>query len=85
MRCGKAEDAGGLTPAKDDSTALRHFSVEYYRLSCGLIYTRIPYFPLVEKPNFPLEYVEDFWQKYPVYSAYCTNFPKIERLCFSFL
>ena len=54
MRCGKAEDAGGLTPAKDDSTALRHFSVEYYRLSCGLIYTRIPYLPLVEKPNFPL-------------------------------
>lgn len=42
MRCGKAEDPGGLTPAKDGSAALRHFSVEYYRLSCGLIYTRIP-------------------------------------------
>ena len=65
MRCGKAEDPGGLTPAKDGNAALRHFSVEYYRLSCGLIYIRIPYFPLVEKPNFPLEYVEDFWQKYP--------------------
>lgn len=25
MRCGKAEDPGGLTPAKDGSAALRHF------------------------------------------------------------
>ena len=25
MTQGKAEDAGGLTPAKDDNAALRHF------------------------------------------------------------
>ena len=25
MKCGKAEDAGGLSPVKDDNAAARHF------------------------------------------------------------
>ena len=25
MKCGKAEDAGGLSPVKDDNEAARHF------------------------------------------------------------
>ena len=33
MTRGKAEDAGGLTPAKDDNTALYHFAPELYRFS----------------------------------------------------
>ena len=33
MAQGKAEDAGGLTPAKDDNTALYHFAPELYRFS----------------------------------------------------
>ena len=36
MARGKAEDAGGLTPAKDDNAAPYHFSPppELYRFSC---------------------------------------------------
>ena len=42
MAQGKAEDAGGLTPAKDDNTALYHFDPRTLPIFKCVDYIRLP-------------------------------------------
>ena len=53
MACSEAEDAGGLTPAKDDNEAARYFSCRTlpifncvdYTISFGMKFGKIRYIP----------------------------------------
>ena len=86
MARGKAEDAGGLTPAKDDNAVSYHFAPRTLPIfKCADYIPRYHIFPRLRSPIFVWSTLKIFGKNTQLYSAYCTNFPKIERLRFSFL
>ena len=64
-RTEEASPAPALSKKAEASTGFSIICRSFPDFQVCRLYTKIPYFPPVEKPNFRLEHVEDFWQKYP--------------------